>query len=934
MDNDQNVIVTGVTHNGSNEDFYTIKYDPSGNILWEIAYNNLDNGDDNPFDIVVDEDGDIIISGQSKYPNTFKHVSVKYREVYVINPLGTNEIQSNASFNLFTTNYGQLLDVDGNFVDQIKFSCYDESIGDAFLSDTSITYVKRAPSDLSNLCAINLKPKNSNDTKVIGRNKAHFHKNFYLSHLPHGKERVPNYNSVIYPDIWRDIDLEIIKGNLGLDYYFILNKGASISSLKLDLDFHDQISVDPNTNQLIIETACDQFELAEPFAYQIQSDGQITNLGWTPAYSLNGDEVSFTIGSYDTNKPLIISIANSGGSAYDEAGLCWSTYFSASGNIQAETVTHNADNDVFGGANMDEASNFTFYNQITSEYNLIDNTNANIFKVDEDYSPEWMTIYGDQMGYTYINDLEFKEGHGLYCVGATGVDNFVVGGIDEVGSAFPYNGAGPFSSNFYDGFIFKLGDASGQRLWSTYLGSEGTLNEGGADYAKNVIVSTTGKVYVSGVAGASDFENNGEGNLFNGGLADIFLSEFNENDELLWTWFFGGSNKDYSLGLDEDDQGNIWLHGSTNSNDFMPINPNPGDNNVFFQQTNNGGVDDLIIEFDPVNSSTIYSSYLGGNEKETGLDFALQHTDLIAAGNGKVYVAGRTKSDETTFPLLSDGGNFNYQQNDLGSINSTSPSNGYIFALDKTNYHQEWGTYFNDADNNNGSDANNFPRTIFLKSYANDTPDKLVVVGQAAAPNEIDNPGFLTYTSNPSGLVDGFVYIFTAGLSTNNLSNGTLFGGEKYDWITDVSFIEQDHFVVTGSINTDNNEMTEFPLDDSGGSALFSDQLYPIATFNRLGFFSAFCDEGIITSNSNLDKLDAIASIFPNPFSEGVNVVADDNNLKHYTIFDISGRTIKRGFFNNNKTQYINLNDLTDGIYILEIETVNKEQVQIKIVKQ
>ncbi|HID41824.1 MAG TPA: hypothetical protein EYP33_06695, partial [Pyrodictium sp.] len=68
VDSQDNIIVTGGSHNGSNYDYYTIKYDPSGNEIWNKRYDS--GGDDYGFlglmGIGIDSQDNIVITGYAK----------------------------------------------------------------------------------------------------------------------------------------------------------------------------------------------------------------------------------------------------------------------------------------------------------------------------------------------------------------------------------------------------------------------------------------------------------------------------------------------------------------------------------------------------------------------------------------------------------------------------------------------------------------------------------------------------------------------------------------------------------------------------------------------------------------------------------------------------------------------------------------------------
>jgi len=85
VDKNGNVIVTGVTNgSGINDDLTTIKYDNSGIQLWEAVYNGTGNYHDRPSGMVIDNSGNIYITGGSTGDEgtATDYFTVKY------NPLG------------------------------------------------------------------------------------------------------------------------------------------------------------------------------------------------------------------------------------------------------------------------------------------------------------------------------------------------------------------------------------------------------------------------------------------------------------------------------------------------------------------------------------------------------------------------------------------------------------------------------------------------------------------------------------------------------------------------------------------------------------------------------------------------------------------------------------------------------------------------------
>ncbi len=167
-------------------------------------------------------------------------------------------------------------------------------------------------------------------------------------------------------------------------------------------------------------------------------------------------------------------------------------------------------------------------------------------------------------------------------------------------------------------------------MYSTYLG--GSNYDDGYDIA----VDNNGYVYVTGTTYSTDFPTVNE---YQGYQAerDIFISKIDTNSSgtssLLYSTYLGGSDTDFGLGITVDNNGYVYVTGTTYSNDFPTVNEFQG-----YQ----GVLDAFVTKIDINSSSLLYSTYLGGSDVDGGNGIAVDDY-------GCAYITGDTESSD--FPL-------------------------------------------------------------------------------------------------------------------------------------------------------------------------------------------------------------------------------------------------------------------------------------------
>jgi hypothetical protein len=124
----------------------------------------------------------------------------------------------------------------------------------------------------------------------------------------------------------------------------------------------------------------------------------------------------------------------------------------------------------------------------------------------------------------------------------------------------------------------------------------------------------------------------------------MYLVKLDPQAKVMWATYLGGSGNDIPGGVALDPSGNIWVAGSTTSND-LPVAGNA------IQSSFQGGSNDAFItELNSTGTSLLYGTYLGGNGTDGNpMVSGTAGVALAIDGAGDVVVAGTTTS--SNFPL-------------------------------------------------------------------------------------------------------------------------------------------------------------------------------------------------------------------------------------------------------------------------------------------
>lgn len=179
-------------------------------------------------------------------------------------------------------------------------------------------------------------------------------------------------------------------------------------------------------------------------------------------------------------------------------------------------------------------------------------------------------------------------------------------------------------------FIAGLNPNKNELLFFTYLGGDKY------DYGHDIATDAQGNIYVAGYTSSPDFPTTpGAFQEKLKGSQNAFVSKIaHDGAELLYSTFLGGEGEDYGYGVAVDGAGDIFVSGTTYSPDF-PATPGS------FQTKSSSGKHPnvFVTKLNPTKSILLYSTLLGGTEKDYGADVSIDK-------EGNAYVTGYTYSHD------------------------------------------------------------------------------------------------------------------------------------------------------------------------------------------------------------------------------------------------------------------------------------------------
>jgi hypothetical protein len=470
----------------------------------------------------------------------------------------------------------------------------------------------------------------------IGRDRSRWHTD------------VPTFGSVVYRNVYPGIDLTFHGQGGRLEYDWTVWPRADARLIRMGVEGARSIRLERG-GAVALRTALGAVRQQPPRIYQIVRGRRVAiSGGFRP---LSGG-IGLHLGAYDTRRPLIV-----------DPVLAYSTFFGTGADVTATGVAVDDANDAFitGDVNPNsqvpvksplQAAHQGGFDAFVAKINAggtglvystyiggadsdqadgvaIDQAGA-AYVVGETNSPDFPGGLGGAKAAIYVVKLGPNGDQLLYVHGdpdpsPTG-SSFATGiAVDSVGFAF-YTGTLSPGTLMFVRSLNPEGDPAGP----SFTGVSDSFGEA-------IALDSQGFVYVAGGTQNQAFPTVNALNPTFGGNGDAVVMKLDRTLSPIWSTFLGGSGADFAKGMAVDPAGNVYVTGQTESANFPTAHA--------YQPLLRGKADGFVTELTGAGDNYVYSTYLGGVEKD------FEETSAIAVdASGSAHVTGVTTAQD--YPVV------------------------------------------------------------------------------------------------------------------------------------------------------------------------------------------------------------------------------------------------------------------------------------------
>lgn len=712
----------------------------------------------------------------------------------------------------FIENKGQIYNENGTYAAEVLFALSANNLT-VYLTEKGLTYsfnriARRIENDSSSSYNIeqawfniNLKNASIQKSKIEKQRPNKETYNYIINDYSSEKIGLFQYKKMIVKDVYEGIDWMLYADDQNkMKFEFLIHPNANPNQIEL-LYEGDSFPEKKEDGSLAITTKLGVVNEHKPVVYSVKSNENINSAFKVQKVDEWNTKVTYALDDYNSEESIII-----------DPILEWGTFFAGGGVNGARSMTCDLEGNLFLTGEAGYAD-FPLLDAGTY-YSATEDPGGNVFI--SKFSPAGVLLWSTFYGSTADNEV------GMSIV-ADHLGNIFVAG-ETFSNDIPLLDAGTYYDGIYNGFrdpfILKF-DNDGNYLWGTYFGGNDIFD----DYITEIDVDEDGNLFFFGWTDAFDSDLIDAGTYFDGvrdGPTDMILAKFDNEGDLLWSTYIGGSEFDYSAGIEITGSSDVYIVGYGNSGDY-PTLAGAG----YYDGAIDATADGIITRFDNDGNMT-WSTFFGGADGPTE-DYDVAIHSVISDDSDNIFITGTTH--ETSFPVMDAG---TYFDNTLGGGLSVTLY-GSDFFISKFNSSNEllWSTY------HGGSELESYLSGTTEDNVGIDSCGNLyVLIGTRSDDILTNDPGCGSfYNGTYSGDGDASMW-GTAGGADMHLSkfsnNGELlwgtYLGSNNTMIRSTLAVEcfqNDVYVATHNGidfgNPDNH--TLIPLNNPGGGAYFDNSI-------------------------------------------------------------------------------------------------------------
>ncbi|WP_047495725.1 choice-of-anchor D domain-containing protein [Terriglobus sp. TAA 43] len=480
--------------------------------------------------------------------------------------------------------------------------------------------------------------------------------NYLIGNMSEWRTHVSRYGRLTYANVYSGIDLTYYGNGSRLEHDFIVQPGADPATIDMRFRGSRKAHLLPN-GDLLLSLDKSAVTLHKPVAYQSR-DGVRSDI--PVQFALSGDNVRFSVGSYDHSQPLVI-----------DPVITLATYLAGTG---ADTVTAVATD---AGGNIivtgyTNSTDFPTKNPLQSGVGGSGVKNAFVTKLD----PTGKTLIYS----TYLGGSSPTQGDFGGAIAIDSAGNAIVAGTSS-SSDFPHVGSVPpvstcqYTSSCY--FIASLKpDGSALNYSGRIGGLQGNYTNG---VNGRVAVDASGNAYLAGLTDDIGFyvtPGTFGGSPVGYPSSQMFVMKVNPTGNVVYSTIVPGNaatspsqpftNAFLPTGISVDSSGRATVLAWGGPG--LPTTPG-----VVGAQFPNSypNVSDssagVVLRLNATATALDFASYLPGTDQAGG---------LAIDSNGNLWIAGTT--NETNLPVSTNA----YQKTlSVGAVSNTANGSGYIMEL-------------------------------------------------------------------------------------------------------------------------------------------------------------------------------------------------------------------------------------------------------------